>query len=70
MKTIPITYELARAVARDETERHMRREGRTVWATSDYDLAASIFNRLLPHVAAEQEQHPNGKPVPLTRSAD
>ncbi len=54
MTPMPITVELARAVAKDETERHMARQRRTVWSLEDYDLCRSIFTRILSHASLEE----------------
>jgi len=42
-----LTYDLAHAIAWDETKRRLQREGRTVWTPSDYRAAADLLNRIL-----------------------
>lgn len=42
-----LTYELAHSIAWDETNRRMRKEGRTVWTSDDYQDAMELLDRIL-----------------------
>jgi len=45
---IPITCEIARAIAMDYADRAMRHANRKSWNLSDYNLAARKFKELWP----------------------
>lgn len=52
---MPMTQEIARAIARDEANRQMVRDGRRKWSTDDYMLACSRFCELWPEARQQEE---------------
>ncbi len=46
---IEMNTNIARAIAHDAADRQMRSHGRKKWNRADYNLAANVMNKLLPH---------------------
>jgi len=48
LRQMPLTREIARAIATDKADRQMRLGGRAVWSEADYCLAVATFEKLWP----------------------
>jgi len=66
---MPMTQDIARAIAQDEANRQMVRDGRRKWSTDDYMLACSRFCELWPEAREQEELCPSvGKSPNVNRS--
>lgn len=50
---LTLTESIARAIAQDAGNAHMRRHGRKVWNEDDYNTAVDRFSELIPHLPLE-----------------
>lgn len=57
----PITYAIVHAAAWDEANRHMKRNGRTEWDESDWNVACGVFQILSGERREEDEIFRNQK---------
>lgn len=44
---ITMNYIFAHAIAKDEADRNMRKQGRTKWNEKDWNIAAKRFNEIM-----------------------
>jgi hypothetical protein len=52
---MPMTQDIARAIAQDDANRQMVRDGRHKWSTDDYMLACRRFYELWPEARQQEE---------------
>lgn len=70
--TETMSYRIAMAAARDAGNRHMRADGRTVWAVADWNHACETFARLWPpsQIAVSGDCRSSKPPKPENAATD